>query len=398
MKVAIVHDWLVVYAGAEKVLEQLLRLYPDADLYSIVDFLPEHERHFLGNKRVQTSFIQRLPFAKKHFRHYLGLMPLAVEQFDLSAYDLVLSSSYAVAKGVITGPDQLHISYVHSPIRYAWDLHHQYLKETGLYKGFKGGIAKWMLHRMRMWDVRTANGVDSLVANSSYIAGRIWKVYRRRATVIHPPVDVESFELEEHKQDYYLTASRLVPYKKIDMIAEAFAFLPDKKLVIIGEGPDFHKIKTKAGPNVSLIGHQSKEDLKRYMQHAKAFIFAAEEDFGIVPVEAQSCGTPVIAYGKGGALETVRGLESERPTGVFFHSQTPPSLVHAIGEFERNRHRILSRHCRSNAIRFSAEVFRNQFDRHVREQIVRFALGNGDHSDEYDDLESETAAAAHRYN
>ncbi|RED65084.1 glycosyltransferase family 4 protein [Cohnella lupini] len=368
MRIAIVHDWLVVYAGAEKVLEQLLHLYPDADIYSIVDFLPAKEREFIRNKSVNTSFIQKLPFARNKFRHYLALMPYAIEQFDLSEYDLIISSSYAVAKGVITGPDQLHISYVHTPIRYAWDLQHQYLRESGLTRGFKGSVAKWMLHRMRLWDSRTANGVNSLIANSQYIANRIWKVYRRQSTVIYPPVDVERFLLEENKKDYYLTASRMVPYKKMDLIVEAFSAFPDKRLLVIGDGPDFEKIKAKAKANVTLLGYQPSEQLRKYMQEAKAFVFAAEEDFGIAPVEAQSCGTPVIAYGKGGVLETIRGLDHEKPTGVFFNQQTVSSLVEAISDFEKNNHRISSLECRHNALRFSASEFREKFSRHVREQ------------------------------
>jgi glycosyltransferase involved in cell wall biosynthesis len=397
MKVAIVHDWIVVYAGAEKVLEQLLRLYPDADLYSLVDFLPERERGFIGSRKVHTSFIQKLPFARRKFRHYLGLMPLAIEQFDLSAYDLIISSSYAVAKGVITGPNQLHVSYVHSPIRYAWDLQHQYLKETGLNKGFMGSIAKWMLHRMRLWDVRSANGVNSMVANSHYISRRIWKVYRRESTVIYPPVNIEQFDLCESKQDYYLTASRMVPYKKIDLIVEAFSRMPDKKLIVIGDGPEFSKVKAKAASNVKLLGYQPGEVLRKHMREARAFVFAAEEDFGIAPVEAQSCGTPVIALGKGGVLETVKGLESARPTGVFFRQQTVESLMQAVREFEQNEHLIVYRNCRSNASRFSAEMFRERFLRHVDQQIVDFTLTSGDGLHEYEDFESQAAAVAHPY-
>ncbi|MFC5405033.1 glycosyltransferase family 4 protein [Cohnella soli] len=368
MKVAIVHDWLAVYAGAEKVLEQLLTLYPDADLYSIVDFLPKDERGFIRNKRVTTSFIQKMPFARSKFRHYLALMPFAIEQFDLSEYDLIISSSYAVAKGVITGPDQLHISYVHTPIRYAWDLQHQYLKESGLTRGLKGGIAKWMLHRMRLWDSRTANGANSLIANSRYISNRIWKVYRRQSTVIYPPVDVQRFDFEDRKQNYYMTASRMVPYKRIDLIVESFSMMPDKKLIVIGDGPDFAKIKAKAKPNVVLLGYQPADRLCRYMQEARAFVFAAEEDFGITPVEAQACGTPVIAFGKGGALETVRGLDDAKPTGVFFARQSVESLIDAVREFESREASISYQECRENALRFSGEIFRERFRRHVEEQ------------------------------
>jgi glycosyltransferase involved in cell wall biosynthesis len=223
VKVAIIHDWLVTYAGAEKVLEQILKIYPDADLFSLVDFMDEGQRGIILNKQVTTSFIQKLPFARKKYRSYLPFMPLAIEQLDVSKYDIVISSSHAVAKGVIIGPDQLHISYVHSPIRYAWDLQHQYLKEAGLERGIKGWIAKTILHYIRNWDYRTANGVDYFVANSKFIARRIWKVYRRDADVIYPPVDVSAFSFHDQKEDFYLTASRMVPYKKIDLIVESFS-------------------------------------------------------------------------------------------------------------------------------------------------------------------------------
>jgi glycosyltransferase involved in cell wall biosynthesis len=318
MRIAIVHDWLTTYAGAERVLEQMLICFPDADLFSLVDFLPPGQRDFIQNKRVTTSFIQRMPWARSKYRSYLPLMPLAIEQFDLSSYDLVISSSHAVAKGVITGPDQLHICMCYSPIRYAWDLQHQYLRESGLDRGMKGWLARCVLHRTRMWDQRTANGVDEFIAISNFIARRIRKAYRRDSTVIYPPVDVESFSLRQDKEDFYLTASRLVPYKRVDLIVEAFSRMPEKKLVVIGAGPEFSRIKASAGHNVDFLGYQPGEVLRDHMQRARAFVFAAEEDFGIAPLEAQACGTPVIAYGKGGALETIRGEESVEPTGVFF--------------------------------------------------------------------------------
>ncbi|MEK4383938.1 glycosyltransferase family 4 protein [Aeribacillus sp. FSL K6-2848] len=369
-KVAIIHDWLVTYAGAEKVLEQLLMIYPDADLFSLVDFIDEDKRDFILNKNVHTSFIQKLPFARKKYRSYLPFMPLAIEQLDVSKYDIVISSSHAVAKGVITGPDQLHISYVHSPIRYAWDLQHQYLKEAGLERGMKGWIAKAILHYIRNWDYRTANGVDYFVANSKFIARRIWKVYRREADVIYPPVDVSAFTFHDKKEDFYLTASRMVPYKKIDLIVEAFSQMPDKKLVVIGDGPDFNKIKAKAASNVELLGYQPFEVLRDYMQRAKAFVFAAEEDFGITPVEAQACGTPVIAYGKGGALETVRGYgQAEKPTGLFFEEQTVASLVQSIQLFENISGDIQYQDCRENALRFSPERFRKEFEDYVNSKL-----------------------------
>ena len=368
IKVAIVHDWLVTYAGAERLLEEVINCFPEADLFAIVDFVPQNERGFLKDKPVKTSFIQKLPLAKKKYRAYLPFMPLAVEQFDLSGYDIVISSSHAVAKGVITGPDQLHISYVHSPMRYAWDLQHQYLKETGLDRGLKGWLAKRELHKLRMWDLRTANGVDHFLANSRFIARRIWKVYRREATVIYPPVDVNSFSLCEQKEDFFLTASRMVPYKRIDLIAEAFSLMPDKHLYIIGDGPDFDKVKSKSGANVELLGYQPFEVLRDYMQRAKAFVFAAEEDFGIVPVEAQACGTPVIAYGKGGALETV----TEGETGLFFDAQTPSSIIEAVKRFEDMKDRFIPSKIREKTLRFSKDRFRQEFSSFVNDAWESF--------------------------
>ena len=370
MKIAIVHDWLVIYAGAERVLEQLLLLFPQADLFSVVDFLPDGQRGFLQGKRASTTFIQDLPFSRTKYRQYLPLMPLAIEQLDLSQYDLVLSSSHAVAKGVLTGPDQLHICLCYSPIRYAWDLQHQYLQESGLAKGIKGWLAKLLLHYIRIWDYRTANGVDQFIAISHFIARRIRKVYGRESTVIYPPIDVERFSLHAAKDDYYVTASRMVPYKRIDLIVEAFTQMPDKRLVVIGDGPEMAKIKALAGPNIQLLGQQPFEVLLHHLQHAKAFIFAAEEDFGIAPLEAQACGTPVIAYGKGGALETIRGPETDRPSGIFFPEQQCASLLQAIRHFEEHSAGITAAHCRENALRFATAQFSNTFARFVERQLA----------------------------
>lgn len=369
MKVAIVHDWLVTYAGAERVLEQLINVFPDADLYSLVDFLEPEKRGFIKNKPVHTSFIQKLPKAKKKYRNYLPLMPLAIEQFDFRGYDLVISSSHCVAKGVITGPDQKHICMCYSPVRYAWDLQGQYLKESGLDKGLKGWIAKLILHYIRLWDLRTANGVDEFIAISKYIQRRIWKVYKRESEVIYPPVDVDAFTLCEEKEDFYMTASRMVPYKKMDLIVDAFSKMPDKKLIVIGDGPDFEKIKAKAGKNVKLMGYQPYEVLKEYMQKAKAFIFASEEDFGITPIEAQACGTPVIAFGKGGALETVIGLDKENSTGIFFKEQTIESICKAIDKFELQYGYYLPINCRKNAEKFNIERFVNAIDNYVKNKM-----------------------------
>ena len=359
--VAIVHDWLTAYVGGERVLEQILRLFPDADLFSAIDILPPAERSFLGGRVPRTSFAQNLPFIRRNYRHYLPLLMLAIEQLDVSESELVLSSSSAIGKGVLTGPDQLHVAYVHSPMRYAWDMQHQYLRDAGLNAGPKGLLAQWLLHKARLWDGRTANGVDFFIANSEYIARRIWKVYRRPAEVIYPPVDLEHFRLTTTKDDYYLTASRLVPYKKVPTIVEAFRDLPDRKLVVVGDGSDMQRVKAQAGQNVEVLGYQSSDTLRQLMSRARAFIFAAEEDFGISPVEAQACGTPVIAFGRGGVTESVRGLGSAQPTGVFFDRQTPATITSAVRQFEAKAHEITPEACRENAERFATQVFTDKY-------------------------------------
>jgi glycosyltransferase involved in cell wall biosynthesis len=377
MKIAIVHDWLVTYAGAERVLAGLLETWPEADLFAVIDFLSDEDRASLGGKRATTTFIQQLPKAKTHYQKYLPLMPLAIEQLDMSAYDLVISSSHAVAKGVLTGPNQLHISYVHSPIRYAWDLQHQYLHEASLDYGFKAKLARMLLHYMRMWDQRTASGVDEFIANSHFIGRRINKSYRRESTVIYPPVDTRHFTLCSEKEDFYLTASRMVPYKRIPMIVEAFSRMPNKKLIVIGTGPEMEKAKELATPNVTLMGYQSFAVLLHHMQRARAFVFAAEEDFGIAPIEAQACGTPVIAYGRGGVLETVRGIDHPEPTGVFYAEQTPESLIGAVKEFESEAHHILPETCRASAERFSTERFRQEIKTFVDTRVREISLHQG---------------------
>jgi glycosyltransferase involved in cell wall biosynthesis len=365
LRVAIIHEWFVDYSGSERVVEQMLNVFPQADLYAQVEFLPDKLRGFIRNKKVATSFIQKLPKARTKYRAYLPLMPLAVEQFDLSGYNLVISSNHAVAKGVITGPDQLHVCMCYSPIRYAWDLTHQYLRESGLMKGPKGWLAKIILHRIRMWDCRTANGVDEFIAISNYIARRIEKTYRRQSKVIYPPVDTDAFELKTDKGDFYLTVSRMVPYKRVDLMVDAFSRMPDKKLVVIGDGPDFRKVRRKAGPNVELLGFRELETVRDYMQRARAFVFAAKEDFGIVPVEAQSCGTPVIAYGRGGTLETV----VEGKTGMLFKEQNPDCIIDAVNRFEKIRSRFDPREIQSNAQRFSIKRFENEFRRFMKKTI-----------------------------
>jgi glycosyltransferase involved in cell wall biosynthesis len=364
-RTALIYDRLDGYGGGERVLEQMIGLYPQSDVFASIDILTQADRAFLQGKRPITTFAQRWRFVRKHHRQFLLLLMFAMEQLDLGDYDLVLSGSASIAKGVLTGPDQLHISYIHSPMRYAWDLQHQYLREAGLESGAKSMIARWMLHRARMWDLRTANGVDHYIANSHFIARRIWKTYRRESTVIYPPVDVDAFSLRTRKESFYLTASRLMPYKKVPAIAAAFGALPGHKLVIVGDGTEMARVKAAAGPNVEILGYQPAGVLVDLIQRAKGFIFAAEEDFGITPVEAQACGTPVIAFGRGGATETVRGLEHSKPTGVFFHRQEPQAIADAVLAYERNQERILASDCRANALRFSAHIFRETYSRFV---------------------------------
>jgi len=373
LRIAIIHEWFVNYSGSERVVEQILNLFPHADLFALVDFLEDSHRGYIHNKQVTTTFIQKLPFAKNKFRQYLPLMPLAIEQLDLSPYDLIISSSHAVAKGVLTSPHQLHISYVHSPIRYAWDLQHQYLQESNLEKGIKSWLARWILHQIRIWDTRTANGVDHFIANSQFIARRIQKVYRRDAQVIYPPVDFDNYTLCEQKQDFYLTASRLVPYKRVDLIVEAFSQMRDRQLIVIGDGEQMSKIRAKACKNVQFLGYREPSELKAYMQNAKAFVFASEEDFGITPVEAQACGTPVIAFGRGGVTESIVSLECDHPTGIFFAKQSVDSICEAVLKFEQHQHLIKPKVCRDNVMRFSTERFLTEFYDFVEQAWENYA-------------------------
>jgi glycosyltransferase involved in cell wall biosynthesis len=358
VKAAIVHDFTTGYAGSERVVEQLLDLLPDATVHVVADFLSDKDRRFLGGRVPVTSFIQRLPFSRRVFRNYLALMPIAIEQLDMSPFDVVVSSNHAVAKGVIIGPDQLHISYVHSPIRYAWDLQHQYLAQSGAGKGIKGLITRAILHYMRLWDQCAANRVNVFVANSQYIARRIGNTYHREAEVIYPPVDVDAFSLREDKEPFYLTASRMVPYKRMPLLAEAFRLMPDRRLIMVGDGPELEKVKKLAAPNIEVLGYQPFSVLRDLMQRAQAFVFAAEEDFGITPVEAMASGTPVIAFGRGGVTESV--IDGE--TGLFFDEQSPESIVAAVDRFERDKDAFEPAAIRRHAEFFRPERFRQQFN------------------------------------
>ena len=371
MKIAIVHDYLYTLGGAEKVLKAILGIYPEADVFCLFDFLSEADREKIGIKSRTVSFLQHMPLARSKHRLYLPLMPMAVEQFDLGRYDLVISSSYAVAKGIITGPDQLHISYVHSPMRYAWDLQHQYLRESGISKGLKSWAARLLLHKLRIWDSRTTHGVDGYVANSFFIARRINKTYGRQAEVIYPPVQVPEMLTPTKKENFFFTASRLVPYKNIHAIVAAFRELPDQKLVVAGLGPELGRLKALAGPNVEFRGFVPDEELRLLMRQAQAFVFAAEEDFGIVPVEAQGEGTPVIALGRGGVRETAI-VSGPTPTGIFFDSPEPALIAEAVRQFLREPGRFTAVACHRNAKRFSEAAFENSFRTYVDAQIEQF--------------------------
>jgi len=374
MRIAIVHDWLDTWGGAELALAEMLALYPGADVFTLVDFMAPEDHAKLGPRTIRTSFIQKLPFARTAFRRYLPLFPRAIERFDVSAYDLVLSSSHAVAKGVRTAPSQLHVCYCYTPMRYAWDLQDQYLRQVGLDRGHVGWAVRRSLARLREWDRAASGRVDFFVAISNAIADRIRRSYGRESTVIYPPVAAATIVPETSGRSAYVTVSRFVPYKRVDLIVEAFRLLPDRELVVIGEGPERAHIGAVAGRNVSLLGQVSDAERDRWLQSARAFLFAAEEDFGIAPLEAQARGTPVIAYGRGGALETIRGLDTDAPTGALFTEQTPAAIAAAVREYEANALRITASACRENAARFSAERFRSEFAAFVAARQSEFAL------------------------
>lgn len=361
MKIAIIHDWFDTPGGAENVIENLLELYPDADLFSLVDFFSKENREkYLKGKQVSTSFIQKLPFAKTKFRNYLPLFPLAIEQFNLDNYDLIISSSHAVAKGVLTGPHQVHICYQYSPMRYAWDMYHTYFKEHNI-TGIKAFILKKVLHKIRIWDVVSSNRVDHFIAISTLIQDRIRKYYRRDSNIIFPPVNTDIFTCYTQKEEFFFTASRLVPYKKVKLIVEAFNE-NGKPLKVAGSGEQYEEIKQMAKDNIEVLGYCSDDEMINYMQRSKAFLYAAFEDFGIVPVEAMACGTPIIAYGKGGVLDTVK----EGETGILFKEQSIGSLNSAIMKFENISFdsEKISDHAKS----FSSKRFHKKFKVFVDEK------------------------------
>ncbi|HSL87958.1 MAG TPA: glycosyltransferase family 4 protein [Ignavibacteriaceae bacterium] len=361
-KTAIVHEWLVNYAGSERCVESFTNIWPEADIFTLVDFLNEEQRKIiLKGKPAKTSFIQKLPFARKRHRYYLPLFPTAIESFDVSKYEIVISSSHAVAKGVKTNKNQLHISYCYSPMRYAWESADEYLK------GFKGSVAKLFINYLRKWDLRSAENPDYIIAISNYIKERIKRIYNIDVPVIYPPVDTHLFEIGS-KEDFYLIASRMVPYKKMDLAVRAFNKMPDKKLIVIGDGPEMNKIKSIAGTNITLRGYQPFNVLKEHLMKAKAFIFTAEEDFGIIVVEAMACGTPVIAFQEGGASETV----VHNKTGILFEHQNEGSLIEAVNQFESAANNFDCNSIRKHSEKFSRAVFEKNITEFVNQKAKEF--------------------------
>jgi glycosyltransferase involved in cell wall biosynthesis len=363
MNVALVYDWLVAMGGGEKALAAIYELF-SGPIYTLIRDDKQLAHSPFADAKIISSFMQQLPFAKKKYRYFLPIFPFAVEQFDLTEFDLVLSISHAVAKGALTHPHQLHICYCFTPMRYIWNLTHQYLRRMGV---VQRAIAQWGFHRLRNWDIASIGRVDHFIAISHVVARRIKKVYGRDADVIYPPVDVADIALGKNKESFYLTVSRLVPYKRIDLIVEAFAHMPERRLIVVGDGPEAHYIEKKAGKNVELLGLQSTEVVRDLMQRARGFIFAAEEDFGIVVLEAQAAGTPVVAFGKGGATETI----VEGKTGLFFQEQTVSSLVDAVDRFEKSS--FDPDQLRTHALRFSKERFQSEFRDCVTKKYEAFA-------------------------
>ncbi len=376
LKYALVHEWLTPKAtgGSELVVREILQ-HINADLYALIDFESTNPDSYLYGRSIGTTFLQHFPLARRGVQKYLPFLPLAIEQLDLRGYDVILSSSHVVAKGVLTNPNQLHICYCHTPMRYAWDLTFDYLQSSSLGRGPQGWLTRYLLHRLRQWDVISANRVDYFIANSKNTARRIWRCYRRSAEVIYPPVAVDRFSFQATKQDFYLTVARLVSYKQIDLIVRAFNQL-GKPLVVIGEGPQLAKIRQLAQPNVQVLGWQPAEVVNYYMANARAFVYAAYEDFGIAPVEAQACGTPVIAYGAGGTLETVRNFQEYQhlATGLLFPIQTDTALIEAVEAFEACRSQFDPEVARSHAASFHPRIFEQRYLAHLERCYREFQV------------------------
>lgn len=370
MRIAFVHDWLVVSGGAEKVTREILKCY-DADVFALVDFLDDTDRAFiLHGKKAKTSFIQQLPFAQHHFRNYLPLFPAAIDRLDLSNYDLILSASYAVAKGVRTRPDQVHVCYMHTPMRYAWVNESGYLKDHGLVRGPKAFLARKTLEYLRKWDLKSNPSIDRFIANSANVAQRVKGLYQRDADILLPPVDTELFTLGTGPRTHYIAANRMVPYKRVDRMVEAFRRCPQRKLIVCGEGPERGNWEAEAPDNVRFLGHVEQAEFIGLLQGAKALITAADEDLGLTPLEAQACGTATIALRKGGYLETV----SDGMNGVFFNSAEPAEIVAALDRFEAQGVTRSPEELRAGMTTYSSQHFREQYMAFV-ENTIRLKHG-----------------------
>lgn len=360
--VAVVHDWLVDFSGAERVLEQILALFPQATLYTLIDRMPQPERARLPSRRTVTSFLDRLPGVQRYFTRTLPLMPLAVQQFDLSAHDLVISSSHCVAKGVITPPDALHLCYCHSPMRYAWDQQATTLRTEGLDRGLRGAVARLLMHRLRRWDSGSNNGVDHIAANSQFVRRRVQKAWRREAEVIHPPVRLAlpAATPVVREPGRCVTVGRLMGYKNVALMLDAFALLPQHRLHVVGGGPLAATLQRHAPPNVRFLGALPDADVQRELGAASAFVFAAVEDFGIAPVEALAAGTPVVAHGRGGVLDYLRHGDN----AWLFDALTPHALAEAVRSATWPAD--VEARCRASAAAFGEARFREQFQQWVR--------------------------------
>jgi glycosyltransferase involved in cell wall biosynthesis len=358
-RIAVVHDWCPTFRGGERVLAQICRQFPTAEVFTLFDFLPaDIKEQYFCDISFHTSPANRLPFVEKFYRSLFFFCPFLIEQFDVTGFDAVISSSAAFARGVITRPDQPHLCYVHSPARYAWDEQFSYLAQGRLGFGPKGLLYRYMLHRLRTWDTRTAHGPDLMLANSSFVRSRIRHIYGRDAQVVFPPVALGELTFAAEKDDYYVVASFLAPYKRTDLVIQAFNDMPSRRLVIVGEGQQSAALRKLAGPNVTFAGYLPRRDYVRTVAEAKAMVFAGCEDFGIALAEAQACGTPLIAFARGGACDIVRNLGgAERPTGILFSRQTVEALKDAVEHFEVHSAAITPQACRANAARFSEEVF-----------------------------------------
>ncbi|MET0597089.1 MAG: glycosyltransferase [Mesorhizobium sp.] len=368
LRVAVVHDWCPNFRGGERVLAQICKQFPTAHVFTLFDFLPDDvKEQYFRDIEFHTSAADKLPMIEKYYRHLFFLCPFLIEQFDVTGYDVVISSSAAFARGVLTRPDQPHLCYVHSPVRYAWDEQFSYLEQGRMGFGPKGLLFRYMLHNLRTWDTRTAHGPDLMLANSTFVRSRIRHIYGRDAQVVFPPVAVDELTYTGEKDDYYVAASFLAPYKRTDLVIQAFNEMPSRRLVVVGEGQQSKALRALAGPNVSFSGYLPREDYIRTVAQAKAMVFAGCEDFGIALAEAQACGTPLIAFGRGGACDIVRPLGgAEHPTGILFSRQTVAALKDAVGVFEENPQAIAPLACRANASRFSED----RFDRAIQDAVA----------------------------